>query len=211
MVDTSLLEASVIHTYWPSAIAFATGLAAGPMGSAHPIAGPYQALPTLDGWVNIGCATQALWLRLVDTLKDQDLAADPRFADNAARMANLDALAERLSHFFRVRTTEQWIDLLDDAGVPCGPVLNVNEMHQHAQVRARDMVIEVDHAVAGRVQALGCPIKFSSGSSVPTQGAPILGQHTVDVLHELGYTAASIDSLVAAGAVRSSDSPALAD
>ena len=101
-VDTSLLEASIIHTYWASAISFATEKFSVPMGSAHHLAAPYQALQTKDGWVTIGCSTQALWLRLLDVLKDDALLKDPRFIDNASRMAHLADLIENLSTKSRI-------------------------------------------------------------------------------------------------------------
>lgn len=197
-VDTSLLDASIIHTYWASAIAFATGQPGGPMGSAHPIAAPYQALPTSDGWVIIGCSTQALWLRLLPVTGDVNLGSDERFKDNAARMGHLSELVERLSVIFVGKTTDQWLDLLDGAGVPCGPVLSVTQMQQHPQVLAREMVVEVAHEVAGKVSAIGCPVKFSVSRQQPTQGAPVLGQHSVSVLQEAGYSSAEIDALIEA-------------
>lgn len=198
-VDTSLLEASIVHTYWSSAIAFATGIAPEPMGSAHPIAAPYQALPTTDGWVTIGCATQSLWIRLLDVIGDPQLTADPRFVDNAARMGNLQALGERLSSIFIHRSTVEWMSLLDDAGVPCGPVLNITQMQRDPQVLHRKMVMEVDHLIAGRMQALGCPIKFSGISIASERGAPVLGQHTAEVLGEYGFSKEEIEDLQIAG------------
>ena len=198
-VDTSLLEASVIHTYWSSAIAFATGKTSEPMGSAHPLAAPYQALPTTDGWVTIGCATQSLWLRLLEVIGDPGLAVDPRFIDNAARMGNLQALGEKLSSIFMHRSTADWMSLLDGAGVPCGPVLNIREMQRDPQVLHRKMVMEVDHLIAGRMQALGCPIKFSGTSIASEKGAPVLGQHTTEVLSEYGFSKEEIEDLQAMG------------
>ena len=209
-VDTSLLEASIVHTYWASAIAFATGASGTPMGSAHPLAAPYQALQTQDGWVNIGCSTQALWTRLLPVLDDSKLASDERFRDNAARMGNLQLLIERLSPIFRRRTTDEWLALLDDAGVPCGPVLSVAQMLEHPQVLARGMVVEVDHAVAGKISAVGCPIKFSLAPEPPTQGAPTLGQHSATLLREAGYSQAEIDGLVERGVIRAGADRAVA-
>jgi formyl-CoA transferase len=199
-VDTSLLEATAIHTYWPSAIAFATGRAAQPMGSSHPIAAPYQALPTTDGWITIGCATQSLWFRLLEVIGDDNLKVDPRFVDNAARMGHLTELGDALSAHFRKRSTADWMTLLDHAGVPNGPVLDINQMHQDPQVRHRKMVMEVDHLVAGRMEALGCPIKFSGVSTATSRGAPVLGQHTIEVLEEHGFSPDEIEQLLYTGA-----------
>lgn len=194
-VDTSLLEASIVHTYWASAIGFATGAASGPMGSAHPLAAPYQALATRDGWVNVGCSTQALWSRLVAMIGDEALGADPRFADNASRMGHLGELIERLTPIFVAKTTREWMVLLDEAGVPSGPVNTVPEMQCDPQVIARNMVVEVDHVVAGKMSAVGCPVKFSLSPKVSTYGAPVLGQHTRELMLEAGFSELEITGL----------------
>lgn len=201
LVDTSLLEASIIHTYWSSAIAFATGSTAGPMGSAHPIAAPYQAFPTSDGWVNIGCSTQALWRRFLTMLDVPELTADPRFEDNASRMAHLPQLVERLAALFKESSTAEWLERLEQAGVPSGPVLTIPEMQANPQVLARDMVVSVEHLRAGTVQALGCPIKFSDSQVTISKGSPVLGQHTVEVMREHGYGATEIASLCQSRAI----------
>ncbi len=101
MVDTSLFEAGITHTYWHSAICFATGNAPGPMGSAHPLNGPYQAFPASDGWITVGAANQENWLRLLGALEAPQLRDDPRFVNNAQRMCNLTALTDALTrHYF---------------------------------------------------------------------------------------------------------------
>jgi crotonobetainyl-CoA:carnitine CoA-transferase CaiB-like acyl-CoA transferase len=200
-VDTSLFEAGIVHTYWQSAIRFATGSDPGPMGSAHPLNGPYQAFPTADGWVNVGAANQANWLRLLDALDARGLADDPRFADNAQRMRHLDELVPILDGIFRGRTTEAWMAALDRAGVPAGPVLTIGEMHAHPHTLAREMVVEVDHARAGPVKALGLPVKFSRTPGKVESGAPLLGQHSREVLAEIGYAPAEIEGLMAEGSV----------
>ena len=200
-VDTSLFEAGIVHTYWQSAIAFATGASPGPMGSAHPLNAPYQAFRTADGWINIGAANQANWLRLLEVLEATDLADDPRFASNAQRMSHLGELTEALGKFFARRTTADWLQRLEAARVPAGPVLSVGEMHADPQTLARDMVLAVDHSRVGPVQTLGLPVKFSETAGGIVRGAPVLGQHTREVLAENGYGGAEIEKLIAEGAV----------
>ncbi len=200
-VDTSLLEASMVHTYWPAAIFFATGLSAQPMGSAHPLSAPYQSFETTDGWVNIGAANQANWLRMLDVLGAASLAEESRFKDNAARRVHLDELTRELAPLFKTQSTGHWLQVMESAGVPAGPVLSVGDALNDPQVRARDMVVEVEHARLGTVSTMGVPVKFSDTVGTVRRAAPTLGQHTVEILTEIGYDRQRIEKLEAAGAV----------
>jgi len=204
-VDASLFEAGIVHTYWQSAIALATGEAPGPLGSAHPLSAPYQAFATADGWITIGAANQANWLKLADALEARHLKEDARFASNALRMANLPALVEMLNTLFKQRTSQDWLQRLEAAGVPAGPVLNVMQMHADPPARARGMVVDVPHSRLGTVQTIGAAVKFSETPSGVVSGAPVFGQHTREVLMEYGYSDAEIDALVASGVVVASD------
>lgn len=201
-VDTSLYEASLVHTYWQVAMAFATGESAGPMGSAHPVAAPYQAIPTQDGWINIGAVSQATWVGMTRVLQLEHLLEDERFASNRERMANRDLLISIISEAMRSNTTDYWVEKFEQAGVPAGPVRKIKDMLEDPQTLARDMVIEVDHPIAGQVQALGLPIKFSHGNGVTRRGAPQYGEHTAEVLQELGYSSEDIAALAASQAVQ---------
>jgi len=206
MVDTSLFEAGIVHTYWQSAICFATGHAPGPMGTAHPLNAPYQAFPTADGWITVGAANQGNWQRLIEALGAPQLGSDARFATNAGRMRNLTALQAALTPLFRVRTSAEWLRLLEEAGVPAGPVLDIAQMHADPQALAREMIVETTHPVAGRVASLGLPIKFSETPGSVRRAAPVLGQHTREVLREHGFSDADADQMAAQGAVKMSDS-----
>lgn len=202
MVDTSLFEAGIVHTYWHSAICFATGHAPGPMGTAHPLNAPYQAFPSADGWITVGAANQGNWLRLIDALGAPELGNDPRFVTNADRMRNLTALQAALTPLFTVRTSAEWLHLLEKAGVPAGPVLDIAQMHRDPQALARDMIVETTHPVAGRVASLGLPIKFSETPGSVRRPAPVLGQHTREVLREHGFSDAEAGQMAASGAVK---------
>ncbi|HJP20942.1 MAG TPA: CoA transferase [Alphaproteobacteria bacterium] len=201
MVDTSLLEAGIVHTYWQSAISFATGEPPRAMGSAHPLNAPYQAIRSQDGYFNLGAANPRTWKLMVEAIGRPELAEDPRFADNEGRMANRDELIAELESVFTTRTSAEWLEILEAARVPAGPILDVQEMHENEQVLARDMVQELDHPVAGRVQTLGPPVKFGTTPGGVHRPAPGFGQHTREVLLEYGFAAAEIEALAASGAI----------
>jgi crotonobetainyl-CoA:carnitine CoA-transferase CaiB-like acyl-CoA transferase len=202
-VDTSLFEAGIVHTYWHSAICFATGRAPGPMGSAHPLNAPYQAFPASDGWITVGAANQENWLRLLEALEAPELRDDPRFAANAERMRNLSTLTDTLSPLFRRRSVSEWLRRLEDCGVPAGPVLDIAQMHTDPQALAREMIVETEHPTAGPVKSIGLPIKFSETPGGVRRAAPLFGQHTGEVLQELGYSDSEIEELAKLGAVQS--------
>lgn len=200
-VDTSLFEAGITQTYWQSAIGFATGGSPGPLGSAHPLNAPYQAFATSDGWITIGAANQTNWLRLLDVLQARDLAGDSRFASNEARMANLEILQAALGEYFARHPTAHWCELLERAGVPAGPVMDIQQMHHDEHALAREMIVETGHVLAGPVKGIGAPVKFHEAAPFTTRPAPALGQHTREVLGEFGMSAHQIDELIRERAV----------
>lgn len=200
-VDTSLMEAGIHQTAWQAAIFFATGVAPGPGGSAHVLAAPYQAFPTADGWINIGGANQANWERIARLVDAPELIGDARFVTNSARMANREELARLLGEHLRTRTTADWLAALDAAGIPAGPINDIAHMSTDPQVRAREMIVELEHPVAGCTKALGVPVKFGATPGNIRRPAPTYGQHTREVLQQHGFDAAEIAALVAEGAV----------
>ena len=200
LVDTSLFEAGIQQTYWQSAIFFATGAAPGPSGSAHILSAPYQAFRASDGWLNIGGANQANWERLARVLGAPEWTADERFRTNADRMKNLQALTTLMNARLKTRSVQDWIGALDAEGVPCGPINSIADMAADPQTVAREMVVELEHPRAGRTRALGLPIKLSATPGKVTRAAPLLGQHTREVLGEFGFSSHEIDGLLASGA-----------
>jgi len=200
-VDTSLFEAGITQTYWQSAIALATGIAPGPMGSAHPLNAPYQAFQTSDGWITLGAANQNNWLKMLRALDLAELSEDPRFLDNHSRIKQQKELANVLGPVLREKTTEEWLERMELAGVPAGPIFDVCQMHEDPQTIARDMVVEVEHTTEGKVKTLGLPVKFSRTPGKVVHGAPLYGEHSRDVLAELGYSVDQVEKLEGAGVV----------
>ncbi|MEX2495566.1 MAG: CoA transferase [Woeseia sp.] len=200
-IDTSLLEAAASFMTWPAASFFADGSIAKPMGTAHPLDAPYQAFEASDGWFMVGGANQPNWLRLVKAIGRPELAEDPRFHKNEDRVKNLETLVKELSKTFIQQPKAHWIATLDAAGVPTGPINDVQEMLADPQIKARGMVTEVRHSTLGQVKTLGLPIRFTETPVAFDRGAPVLGEHTSEVLAELGYTPAEIEDFIAAGIV----------
>jgi crotonobetainyl-CoA:carnitine CoA-transferase CaiB-like acyl-CoA transferase len=202
MVDTSLFEAGIALTYWQSAIALATGVAPGPMGSAHPLNAPYEAFETSDGWITLGAANQTTWLRLVELLEQPQLARDARFAESSGRIQNRIVLAETLAPEFRRRSSAEWLAALERSKIPAGPVLDILQMQVDPQTLARDMVVEAEHSKLGPVKTLGAPVKFSATPGGVRRGAPVFGEHTREVLREHGFADTEIDRMAQAGAIQ---------
>jgi crotonobetainyl-CoA:carnitine CoA-transferase CaiB-like acyl-CoA transferase len=196
IVDTSLMEAAMQQTYWQAAMFFATGVSAGPGGSAHPLTAPYQAFKTANGYLNIGGANQANWERVAETLGHPEWKTDPRFENNTIRLANREVLERLIEAELIHKTTAEWIAVFDNTGVPAGPVHTIEEALTHPQALAREMVVESVHPQAGLVKGVGFPVKFSEQPRTAATPAPGLGQHTVQVLREFGFRDDEITDLV---------------
>jgi crotonobetainyl-CoA:carnitine CoA-transferase CaiB-like acyl-CoA transferase len=199
-VDTSLFEAGLQQSYWHAAVYFATGESPGPSGSAHLLAAPYQAFRSRDGWIAIGGANQANWERIARVLGAPEWLADARFRTNAERMRHRAALAAAINERLASRASRDWLAALEAAGVPCGPIHTVGEALSDPQALARGMVLELEHPRAGRTRAVGPPIKFSATASDNRRPAPLLGEHTREVLADYGFAPAEIESLLSSGA-----------
>ena len=200
LVDTSLFEAGIQQMYWQAAIYFATGEVPGPTGSAHILSAPYQAFRASDGWLNIGGANQANWERMCRVLGASDWLEDPRFRSNAERMKNLEALAEVMNARLKHRKVDELIKALEAEGVPCGRINSIADVAADPQALAREMVVELEHPRAGRTRALGLPVKLSRTPGKVSRPAPVLGQHTREVLGEFGFSRVEIDALLQSGA-----------
>ena len=202
LVDTSLYEAGIVHTYWQSAIALATGTAPGPMGSAHPLSAPYQAFATSDGWLVVGGANQSVWRRLLEVLAAPEIALDPRFRENKDRMAHLAELDRGALPALPKKTTAEWLALLERAGVPAGPVQDVNAMHADPQTLAREMVVEVQHSRLAPSARWACRSSCRARPGDRGTARRSMASSRARCWASFGYAATEIEALVASGAVR---------
>jgi len=201
-VDTSLVEAGIALSIWEATEYFSSGGIPAPLGSAHRMNAPYQAIRCADGYITIGANNDRLFRRLCESLGRPEWADEPDFADNPSRVRNRAALAARIEEITARQPCRHWLALLDENDIPCGPINNYAEVFADPQVIAREMVVEIDHPVLGHLKTLGSPIKLSATPPNPHRRAPLLGEHTDEVLRQAGYSAVEIQALRQAGAIR---------
>lgn len=185
-VTTSLYESQLaLHINWATGY-FATGVDPTPLGSGHPNLVPYQAYPAQDGHLVIAVGNDALWRRLCAAIERPDLAQDPAFASNAARVEHRGAVNAHLERALAGGTVEHWCTVLGAAGIPVSPIRTLAQVYTSEQTRALGMVQEVEHPVVGPLQQVGFPVSYG-GTRPPVRSAPpLLGEHTEEVLRELG-------------------------
>ena len=201
-IDTSLFEGALALSIWETAELWATGRIPQALGSAHRLTAPYQALRTRDGHMTVAGNNQRLWARLCAAVGREDLVEDPRFATNEDRMANRPALVAELESVLERRDTADWVQVLLEAGVPAGPINDYGQVFADPHTQAREMMVEMEHPVEGTVRGLGIPVKLSDTPGRVRRAAPLLGEHTAEVLAELGCSEEEIAELQAATALR---------
>ena len=172
------------------------------MGTKDPVLAPYQAYPTADGYLNVGCANQKLWAELCEAVDRPDLIDDDRFASNPDRVSNMDDLEAELSAVFRERPTDEWVELLaEDHDLPVGPVYDVPEALDNEQTEARNVIREVEHPALGTVPVVEHPLNYEHAEAGFEGPPPLLGEDTEAILRELGYDDEALASLRADGAI----------
>jgi crotonobetainyl-CoA:carnitine CoA-transferase CaiB-like acyl-CoA transferase len=194
-IDTSLVDAGVALSVWEATEYFSgIGMPAA-LGSAHRMNAPYQAIHCADGYITLGAANERLFRRLCDVLGHPEWTLMPEFADNASRVVHRAALARRIEEVTESGTCSQWLARFEASDIPCGPINNYAQVFTDPQVIAREMAVDVDHPTLGRLRTLGSPIKMSATPAEVTRRAPMLGEHTAEVLREAGFSAAEIAAL----------------
>ena len=200
-VETSLVEAGVALSVWEATEYFSGPGVPEPLGSAHRMNAPYQAFRCADGYVTIGANTDRLFQRLCDVLGHPEWGTQPDFASNASRVRNRTTLAGLIESVMVDRPCRHWLSLLDAADIPCGPINDYAHVFADPQVLSRGMVLETDHPVLGRLRTLGSPIKMSATPADASRRAPLLGEHTDEVLAEFGLSRDEIAALRGSGAI----------
>ena len=198
-IDVSLLESTLAVLVNQAQNAFATGRAPGRLGNAHPNLVPYETFATADGELAVAVGSERQWPRLCEALGLPALAADARFATNGDRVDNRADLRPILAARFAERPTADWLAVLDAAEIPCGPINDVAAAFASPQAQARAMTVDVEHPVLGSVRQVGLPFSFSATPASIRTAPPLLGEHTDEILAELGYDAAARRNLADEG------------
>ena len=202
-IDTSLIEAGIALSVWESAEYFASGATPGPLGSAHRMFAPYQAIRCADGFITLGAANDRLFQRLCDLLGHPEWVSDPGYLNATLRVRNRASLAERIERITIEHPRAHWLATFDRAGIPCGPINDYAEAFANPQILARDMVVDVSHPTLGQLRTVGAPVKMSETPPNVHRLAPLLGEHTREVLREVNYSDDEIAALQTADPKRS--------
>jgi len=201
-VETSLLEATLGVLTWAAGQFFESGASPGPAGQHHPLSSPYGRFRARDGFLNIAAGNDAMWQKLARALDRAAWLEDERFATAPARVRNRDALSAEIEAALASEDVADWVDALNAAGVPAGPVLGLAEVFADPQVVAREMLVSLPHPELGTYRTTGLPVKLSATPGAIAQRPPLHGEHTRALLREAGYADAEIEALAAHGVVR---------
>lgn len=199
-VDASLFDSALAFSVWDICDYWGTGQPPQPLGTSNKMTAPYQAMACADGWFVMGANNQKLWDRLCRLLGREELLADERFTTIALRLANRQALQDELEHSFRANGKDHWVETLLEAGIPAGPILSYPEAFDSEHAKARRMRMEIEHPIEGTAPSIGFAVKLSDTPPRVRRHPPLLGEHTAQVLAEIGLDDAAIDRLRAEGA-----------
>jgi crotonobetainyl-CoA:carnitine CoA-transferase CaiB-like acyl-CoA transferase len=199
-VETSLIEAIISTLSWSAGIYFDTGKTPGPAGNNHPLSSPHGVFKAADRPFNIAVGNDAMWRTFVQVIERPELANDPRFSGPGPRLKNRDELTAEINRALADQPAQYWIDLFNQKGIPSGPILTVEEMFNHPQVAAREMLLRMAHPARGEFLTTGLGVKLGDTPGKVTR-PPLLGEHTQEVLLAHGYTIEELQRLRAANAI----------
>jgi len=198
-IDVSMMDVQVSWMTYMAHYYFASGKLPPRTASAHPSIVPYQAFPVADGWLNVTVGNDALWGRFAPLVGIDP--EDARYRTNSDRIENREELVKRISGVMQKRTRDEWTKILREHGIPCGPIYDLADIFRDEQVHHREMVQQVNHSVEGDIDVLGVPVQFSRTPGGIREAPPLLGEHTAEVLDEMGYTGEQITALADRGVV----------
>jgi crotonobetainyl-CoA:carnitine CoA-transferase CaiB-like acyl-CoA transferase len=200
-VDGSLFEAAIAFSIWDISEYWGTGRVPTPLGTANRFSAPYQAVKASDTYFVMGANSNKLFQTLCEMLGRPELFGDTRFASVSGRLANRLVLIDELEKSFATKTADEWIDALLAVGIPAGPIYNLEQALNSEHAKAREVVMEMDHPVEGRIKSIGFPVKLSGTKQRVRRHPPLLGEHNAEILTELGFDDAGMDALRAEGAI----------
>ena len=195
IVNTSLLEATIGILAWGAGMYFEAGQIPGPAGQHHPLSSPYGRFRARDGYLNIAAGNDDMWRKLAQTLERESWLEDGRFSNALERVLHRDELTAEIESALEKRDVADWVDVLNAAGVPAGPVLYIGQVFSDPQVLARDMLVELPHPEVGSFKTTGLPVKLSTTPGRIERRPPLLGEHTDEVLRECGLEPDEIERL----------------
>ncbi len=200
-VDTSLMEGQLAMLSYHLTSYFATGRPPVRRGAASQLSVPYQAFQAKDDWVVVAAFTQRMWQGVCRAIDRPQWTEDERFCSANLRAANRAILIPMLAEVFATATVDEWVTRLSAEGVPCTSVNSIDKVVRDEQVAARDMIVEVDHPTAGKIRMAGLPVKLSANPGSIRRHAPLLGEHSAEVLRELGLAEERIQALLGKGII----------
>jgi crotonobetainyl-CoA:carnitine CoA-transferase CaiB-like acyl-CoA transferase len=200
-IDVSLLQSTLAVLVNQAQAALVTGAPPARRGNAHPSIVPYETFRTADGEIAVGVGSEPQWARLGPAIGLPELATEARFATNGDRVERRDELIPLLAARFAQETSRTWLDRLDEAGIPAGPILDVAAALESAQARALGSRVALEHPVFGRVDQVGVPFELSETPATIRTPPPTLGEHSDEILGEIGYDTAAISALRSRGVI----------
>ena len=201
IVDTSLLESMIGVLSWGAGMFFERGTVPGPAGQHHPLAAPYGRFRARDAYLNIAAGNEEMWKELAEALGHPEWRTDERFRGPVERLGNRDDLTRAIEEALAQEDVPHWVDLLNRAGVPCGPVLDLGQVFSDPQVLSREMLVELPHPEIGTFKTTGLPVKLSETPGAIDRAPPLHGEHSDEILEELGLSAEEVRVLREQGVV----------
>ena len=201
LVDISMFESAVSLAVWEAGSFFGGGEVPRAAGSAHKLVAPYQAIAASDRHFIVGATTPPNWTAFCRVIGLGQLETDPRFADANARRRNREALVLAIEKVTRAKTAAHWLSLLREAGVPCGEIADYRDVFTDEHLLAREFFVDLDHPVLGTLRGLGSPMRFARTPVRHRRAGPRLGEHSAEVLRELGWSDAEVDHLASASII----------